>query len=89
MSPLASLIIDILNIYIWVIIANAVFSWLVAFGIVNLNNDFVRGFARILDRLTSPLLRPIQRIVPSMGGLDLSPVILILGIFLIQRLLVL
>lgn len=89
MSPLTSLIIDILNIYIWVIIANAVFSWLVAFGIVNLNNDFVRIVARTLDKLTSPLLRPIQRIVPSMGGLDLSPVILVLGIFLVQRILLL
>ncbi len=88
MTQLGILLIDLLDIYIWIVIANAACSWLIHFGIVNINNNFIRSIILLLDKLTRPLLRPIQRLVPNLGGLDLSPVILILGIFLVQRLIV-
>ena len=86
MTQLGILLIDLLNIYVWIIIANAACSWLIHFGIVNINNNFIRAIILMLDKLTRPLLRPIQRFVPNLGGLDLSPVILILGVFLAQNL---
>ncbi|MCA1300163.1 YggT family protein [Stappia indica] len=76
----------ILNLYTWVIIASAIFSWLYAFNVVNPRNQFVSMIGQALYNLTEPLLRPIRRFVPSFGGLDISPIVLLLGIFLLQRL---
>ncbi|GGF00304.1 YggT family protein [Stappia taiwanensis] len=75
----------ILNLYTWVIIASAIFSWLYAFNVVNPRNQFVSMIGQALYSLTEPLLRPIRRFVPSFGGLDISPIVLLLGIFLLQR----
>lgn len=75
----------ILNLYTWVIIANVIFSWLYAFNVVNSSNQFIAMIGQTLYNLTEPLLRPIRRFLPAMGGLDLSPIILLLGIFLIER----
>ncbi len=75
----------ILNLYTWVIIASAIFSWLYAFNVVNPRNQFVSMIGQALYNLTEPLLRPIRRFVPSFGGLDISPIVLLLGIFLLQR----
>ena len=75
----------ILQLYIYVIIAMVVMSWLVAFGIVNRSNPYVRQFSYVLDRLTEPVFRPIRRILPDLGGLDISPVIVLLGIMFLQR----
>ena len=86
MVQLGLLIIDLLDIYIWIIIANAAFSWLIHFGIVNLTNKYIAMVALILDKFTRPLLQPIQRFMPNLGGLDLSPIILILGVFVVQSL---
>ena len=74
-----------LNLYTWLIIAAAVISWLVAFNVVNTRNDFVRGMVDFLYRITEPVLRPIRNILPNLGGIDISPIILILIIFFIQR----
>ena len=60
-------------------------SWLVAFGVVNMRNQFIRMVVDILYRLTEPLLRPIRRILPNLGGVDISPVILLLGLFFMRR----
>jgi YggT family protein len=79
-------VIDIaLRIYLWVIIASAIFSWLYAFGVVNPRNQAVATIGRALYQLTEPALRPIRRYVPTFGGLDISPVILILIIILIRE----
>jgi YggT family protein len=79
-------VIDIaLRIYLWVIIASAIFSWLYAFGVVNPRNQAVATIGRALYQLTEPALRPIRRYVPTFGGLDVSPVILILIIILIRE----
>jgi YggT family protein len=73
-----------LTLYFWVIVVSAIFSWLYAFGVVNPRNQAVSVVGRALYQLTEPALRPIRRYVPNFGGLDISPVILILIIILIQ-----
>ena len=74
----------VLNLYIWVLIVGAVMSWLVAFGVINMHNRFVQMVSEFIHRVTEPLLRPIRRILPPMGGLDLSPLVLILLIIFTQ-----
>ncbi|WP_099866986.1 YggT family protein [Pararhizobium haloflavum] len=75
-----------LSIYTWIIIASAVFSWLYAFNVVNSNNRFVGTVGEFLYRATEPALRPIRRILPDLGGLDISPIVLLLIIFFIRSL---
>ena len=77
----------LLQVMIWIIIIQAILSWLVAFNVVNTHNDFVRGFYNALDRITRPLYRPVRRILPDFGGLDFSPIVVILLINLLQRML--
>lgn len=88
MYAILSLISTVINIYIWMLIAMAVLSWLVAFNVVNTNNRIVYTIGDFLHRITEPALRPIRRIVPNLGGIDVSPVILILILIFIQNLLV-
>lgn len=85
MRALLDVIILVLHLYWWVIIASAVFSWLYAFGVVNPRNQVVNTIGRFLYQLTEPVLRPIRRYVPNFGGLDVSPLILLLILFLIER----
>lgn len=87
MNALFILISSILQLYMWVIIAGAVLSWLVAFEVVNTRNRFVATVLDMTYRLTEPAMRPIRRILPNLGGIDISPVILILGIMFVQNLL--
>lgn len=75
----------ILNLYVYVIIFAAVLSWLIAFNVVNMYSDVVRSLWNVLTALTEPVLRPIRDVVPTFGGLDISPVILLLLIILLQR----
>lgn len=75
-----------LSIYTWIIIASAVFSWLYAFNVVNSNNQFVGMIAEFLYKATEPALRPIRRVLPDLGGLDISPIVLLLIIFFIRSL---
>jgi YggT family protein len=74
-----------LNLYTWLLIASAVISWLIAFNVVNMRNDFVRGVWDFLFRVTEPALRPIRNILPNLGGIDVSPIILLLIIFFVQQ----
>ena len=79
-------IVDIvLRLYIWLLIASAILSWLIAFNVVNTRNQLVAAVADFLYRITEPVLRPIRNLLPNLGGLDISPIILILLIMLIQR----
>ncbi|MFD0985673.1 YggT family protein [Methyloligella solikamskensis] len=75
----------LITLYIWVIIASAILSWLIAFNVVNTSNRIVLSIADTLYRLTEPALRPIRAILPNLGGIDISPVILILILMFIQR----
>ena len=84
MNPIAVLLIEILEIYKWIVIIAVIVSWLTAFNVINERNDFVRTLLRILYALTEPVLRPIRRVIPAMGGLDLSPIILLLIIWFLQ-----
>ena len=88
MNALAELIHAVFSIYIYVLIASALFSWLVAFKVVNTNNRFVFTVLNVLHRLTEPALRPIRRIIPNLGGIDISPVILILILYFVRNLIV-
>ncbi|MFO1162622.1 MAG: YggT family protein [Reyranellaceae bacterium] len=87
MLSLAVLIDKVIDIYTWIVIAGAIMSWLVAFGVVNVRNQFIRVIVDLLYRLTEPVLRPIRRVLPNLGGVDISPVILLLGLFFVRSLL--
>jgi YggT family protein len=86
-AELLGFLVYVLQLFIWIIVIQAILSWLVAFNVVNLQNRFVRSVLEGLDRLLNPVLRPIRSRLPDMGGIDLSPLVLILGIMLAQRLL--
>ena len=87
MLSLAVLIDKVIDIYTWIVIASAIMSWLVAFGVVNVSNKFIRMVVDVLYRLTEPARRPIRSVMPNLGGVDISPVILLLGLFFIRSLL--
>ncbi|NUB14045.1 YggT family protein [Azospirillum brasilense] len=86
MIALCLLIDPVPSLYVWLLIASAVLSWLVAFNVVNTRNRAVYVIGDFLYRITEPVLRPIRRVLPNMGGLDLSPIALILLIFFIRNL---
>jgi YggT family protein len=85
LAPFIEVILILLDFVWWLIIASVVVSWLVAFGVLNTRNDVVYRALDILNRITDPLLRPIRRLIPPMGGLDLSPMIVLLIIYVLQR----
>jgi YggT family protein len=85
MRAILDVVLLALDLYVWVIIASAVLSWLIAFNVINMRNDFVRMIYNGVYQLTEPVLAPIRRRLPNMGGLDISPIVLLLLIFLIQR----
>lgn len=87
MNALLWLIVQIINIYVWLIILQVVLSWLIAFNVVNTNNRFVYMVGDFLYRITEPVMRPIRRFLPNLGGIDLSPMVVLLLLFFIQRLL--
>ena len=76
----------ILQLLVWIIIAQVIISWLVAFNVINTSSNFVRTILDGLDRLTAPLYRPIRKIMPDFGGIDFSPIVLILAIQIVRRL---
>jgi YggT family protein len=84
MVPLIEFIALVIDLYIWVIIIGAVFSWLIAFNVVNTSNRFVYSVGEMLYRVTEPALRPIRRFLPNLGGIDISPVILILALLFVR-----
>ncbi|MBB3946353.1 YggT family protein [Rhizobium skierniewicense] len=75
-----------LNLYTWILIISAIFSWLYAFNVINSSNQFVAAIGSFLYNVTEPALRPIRRVLPNLGGIDISPIILLLIIFFIRSL---
>lgn len=73
-----------LDFYKWIVIANVVISWLVAFNVINTSNQFVHMVMDFTYRLTEPLYRRIRAILPNMGGIDLSPIVVLLGVMFLQ-----
>jgi len=85
MRAVLDIVLIVLDLYVWLLIASAILSWLVAFNVVNTRNQLVSAIAEFLFRITEPVLAPIRRMMPNFGGLDISPIILILIIMFIQR----
>jgi YggT family protein len=85
-NPFLWLVHTLIWIYIYILIATAVLSWLVAFNVVNMRNDIVRSISYFLYQITEPALRPIRSILPNLGGIDISPVILIIGLMFLEQL---
>ena len=75
----------VLQVLLWIIIAQVIISWLVAFRVIDTSNNFVRTLLGVLERLTAPIYRPIRKIMPDFGGIDFSPIVLILAIQLIRH----
>ena len=88
MYALFNLIATVISIYIYVLVASAILSWLVAFNVINTSNRFVYMVGDFLYRVTEPALRPIRRFVPLIGGVDISPVVVILLIWFAQDLII-
>lgn len=88
MRAVLDIVLLLLQLYYWVLIAMIVMSWLISFNVINTRNQFVASVWRILNQLTEPLLRPIRQFMPRLSGLDLSPMILFLIIFFLERIIV-
>jgi YggT family protein len=88
MRAILEVLLLVLQLYSYVIVIVAIMSWLIAFNVINVYNDFVRSVWNALNALTEPLLRPIRQVLPNLGGLDISPVILLLLIYLAQKIIV-
>jgi YggT family protein len=85
MRAILDVILVVLQLYVWVLIISAVFSWLYAFNVINGRNQFVATIGNTLHQLTDPVLSRVRRVVPAFGTVDISPIIVILGIFLLQN----
>ncbi|HTS40178.1 MAG TPA: YggT family protein [Xanthobacteraceae bacterium] len=89
MRALLDVILIALQLYMWLVIAAAILSWLIAFNVVNTRNQLVATVSEFLYRITEPALRPIRQLLPNLGGIDISPVILFLIIIFIERVILL
>ncbi|MCO5090050.1 YggT family protein [Bosea sp. (in: a-proteobacteria)] len=88
MRAVLDVIMIVLNLYIWILIASAVLSWLIAFNVINTRNQFVATVWDVLYRITEPVLRPIRQRLPNLGGIDISPIIVLLIIYFIQSVII-
>jgi YggT family protein len=86
LSDLLGIVFWIIDIYVYIIVAVVIMSWLIAFGVVNRHQPIVQQINDVLLRLTEPVLRPIRRFMPNLGGLDISPIILIIGLQFLKQL---
>ena len=84
LNPIAALLIELLEFYKWVVLAAVIVSWLAAFNVINEHNNVVRTLLRILYALTEPVFRPVRRVIPTVAGLDLSPILVLLAIWFLQ-----
>ncbi len=87
MAFIVSLLMLLLNIYLWLIIFTVIVSWLVAFDVLNMRNRWVYKLCEILNHLTNPVVQRVRRYVPPLGGIDITPMVIIFGIYLLQSLL--
>lgn len=84
-NPFLWLILQVIDLYMWMVIIGVVLSWLAALNVVNLSNRFVYLVGEFINRLTEPALRPIRQVLPNLGNIDISPVVLILLLLFLQR----
>ncbi len=88
MNQIIDLLLLALNVYFWIIILTVVVSWLVVFDVLNTRNKLVFKFCNLLNAATNPLINRLRRIIPPLGGVDLTPMVVIFGIYLLQNILV-
>jgi len=88
MDSLIWLVLTVIQIYIWIVFAMVVVSWLLAFNVINRSNQFVHVISDFLFRATEPALSRIRGFIPNLGGIDLSPLVLLLGLYFLRRLIV-
>lgn len=90
MEPLIATLIDLvlllLNLFQWILIAAVILSWLVAFNVINTRNRFIYLIGDFIERITEPVLRPIRSVLPSLGGIDLSPMVALIAVWFIETL---
>jgi YggT family protein len=79
-NPFVWLALELISLYTWVVIIAVVVSWLIAFGVINIHNHIVRSVVQALDAITEPVFRQIRRVIPPIGGLDLSPLIVLIAL---------
>ena len=84
LDPISALLIMLLELYWWIVVAAVVMSWLIAFNVINLHNNIVRTIVRFLDALTEPVFRQARRILPSVSGIDFSPIIVLVAIWFLK-----
>ena len=84
LEALFTVINTVLQLYVYILIASAIFSWLYAFNVINSSNQFVNSIGRFLYNVTEPVLNPLRRILPNLGGIDISPIVVLLIIMFIQ-----
>jgi YggT family protein len=84
---LIDVVIILLKVVWWIIVIQMILSWLVAFNVINTYNDFVRGLLKGLDRITEPVYRPIRKVLPDFGGLDFSPMVVLLVLWILNQVL--
>lgn len=87
-EPVLWVLLTVIDLYTWVVIIGVVLSWLVAFNVINTTNRFVYMVGDFTHRATEPALKPIRNILPSLGGIDISPVILIIGLMFIKKVII-
>ena len=84
---LIQILLILLTVIWWIIVIQMILSWLVAFNVINTYNDFVRGLLKGLDRITEPVYRPIRKLLPDFGGLDFSPMVVLLVLWILNQVL--
>jgi len=88
MPLIAKLLITALDIYSWIIIATVIISWLIAFDVIKTTNPQAQNLIRLLNKATEPVYKPLRKFIPSIGGVDITPIIVLLGIYLLQRVII-
>lgn len=88
MYTLGKLLVLALDIYFWIIIAGVVISWLIAFEVINARNPQAGNLIRLLNKVTDPVYRPLRKFIPAIGGIDITPIIVIFGIFILQNIII-
>lgn len=87
MSLFIFLLIRLLDVFFWIVILSVVVSWLIVFGVLNVRNKWIYKFCITLDKITNPLVLRLRKVIPPVGGIDLTPMVIIVGIYILQRIL--
>lgn len=86
MVVIGQLLMLLLDVAFWIIIIQVILSWLIAFEVINIRNPQAANFVRMIDKVTEPVFGPLRKIIPPIGGIDLTPIVVILGIYLLKHL---